>query len=279
MLLTNESRPWRPAPIISLSILLHGAAIVAFAAQPSLWRWVVGAVLVNHLLLSAAVLWPKGSLLGSNVIRLPTSAIRRSEISLTFDDGPDPLVTPKVLDLLDRYQAKASFFCIAEKAAAFPEIVREITRRGHSVENHSFRHPYTFAFYGFSRLHREVESAQTIIAGITGQSPQFFRAPAGFRSPMLDPVLAKHGLQYVSWTRRALDGVRGDASLALRRLSRGLTAGDVLLLHDGTCVRTKEGEAVVLAVLPALLDQIAAQGLRAVPLPTAFKNSSNEFRA
>jgi peptidoglycan/xylan/chitin deacetylase (PgdA/CDA1 family) len=251
-------------------MLLHAAAIIALVAHPASWMWILGAVIANHLLLSAAVLWPKGYLLGPNVVRLPMSAIQRGEISLTFDDGPDPDVTPQVLDLLDRYQAKASFFCIAEKATAFPDIVKEIARRGHSVENHSYHHPHAFAFFGWSRLRREVESAQMIITGITGRSPQFFRAPAGFRSPLLDPVLARCGLHYVSWTRRGLDGVRCDPSRALRRLTRGLAAGDVLLLHDGSHPCVREGEAVVLTVLPALLDYITARSLRSVSLRTAL---------
>jgi peptidoglycan/xylan/chitin deacetylase (PgdA/CDA1 family) len=155
------------------------------------------------------------------------------------------------------------------KAAAHPEIVKEIMRRGHSVENHSQNHAYTFAFFGLARLHREVAAAQAVIAKITGTPPAFFRAPAGFRSPMLDPVLTKNALQYVSWTRRGYDAARRDPAQVLRRLTRELTAGDVLVLHDGAHTRTPEGQPVVLAVLPALLECIAAQGLKAVSLPAA----------
>lgn len=265
----NVKRRWRPAPAIQLSILLHAAGAVTLAVQPALWPWLLGALVCNHLVLIAAVLWPRGRLLGPNLTRLPASAAGRDEVCLTFDDGPDPEVTPRVLELLDRHQAKASFFCIGEKAAAFPETVTEIARRGHSVENHSYRHPRAFAFYGMSRLRREVDAAQAVIFSITGRAPDFFRAPAGFRSPLLDPVLAKCGLRYVSWTRRGYDAVRHNPLGVLERLTRGLTAGDVLLLHDGAHARTDAGEPVVLAVLPALLDQLAARGLKSVSLPTA----------
>jgi peptidoglycan/xylan/chitin deacetylase (PgdA/CDA1 family) len=228
----------------------------------------------NHLLLSAAVLWPRGTILGPNLTRLPPAAVRRREVSLNFDDGPDPEVTPRVLDLLDLHQAKASFFCIGEKAVAFPELVREIARRGHSVENHSYRHSHAFAFYGIGSLRREVELTQTAIAGIAGRAPEFFRAPAGFRSPLLDAVLARRGLRYASWTRRGFDTVDGNATAVLRRLVRGLAAGDVLLLHDGTPARTRSGEPVVLAVLPALLERLATAGLKTVPLPAACSGGS-----
>jgi len=263
---------WRPAPVVRCSMMLHAAGAIAFAVQPALWPWVLGGLAGNHLLLIAAALWPRGRWLGPNLTRLPASALGRREVALTFDDGPDPEVTPRVLELLDRYQAKASFFCIGEKAAAFPETVKEIARRGHSVENHSYCHSSAFAFYGVFRLRREVEAAQALIAGITGRPPGFFRAPAGFRSPLLDPVLAQRGLRYVSWTRRGYDAVRRDPAAVLQRLTRRLSAGDVLLLHDGAHTRTDAGEPLVLAVLPALLDQLAISGLKSVSLPSACKD-------
>ena len=248
----------RLSPALRVSLLLHAAAAVWLAAHPPAWPWALGVLGANHLALFLAVLWPRGKLLGPNLVRLPTPAVSRREIALTFDDGPDPEVTPRVLELLERFRAKASFFCIGEKAAAYPELVKEIARRGHSVENHSYHHHQAFAFFGISRLRREVDAAQATVAAITGRPPVFFRAPAGFRSPLLDPVLAPRGLRYVSWTRRGFDAVSGDPNRILRQLTRGLSAGDVLLLHDRA--------PVVLAVLPALLGQISAQGLKAVSL-------------
>jgi peptidoglycan/xylan/chitin deacetylase (PgdA/CDA1 family) len=255
-------------------LLLHAAAVVIVVMQPALWPWVLGAVAGNHLLLIAAVLWPRGRVLGPNLLRLPAAAAARNEVSLTFDDGPDPEVTPRVLDLLDRYQAKASFFCVGEKAAAHPDLVREIARRGHSLENHSHRHSHAFAFFGLSRLKSDVQSVQKIIAGITGRAPRFFRAPAGFRSPLLDPVLARCGLRYVSWTRRGLDAVDRNPGRVLQRLTRGLAAGDILLLHDTGRSRTRDGTPVVLAVLPDLLERIQAQGLKPVTLSAALDDGS-----
>ena len=249
-------------------MFLHAAAAVWLAAHPPSWLWALGVIGANHLALFCAALCPRGRLLGPNLVRLPASAARRREISLTFDDGPDPEVTPRVLDLLDRYQAKASFFCIGENAAAQPELVKEIVRRGHSVENHSYRHHRAFAFFGISRLKREVDAAQSTVASITGRTPVFFRAPAGFRSPFLDSVLAPRGLRYVSWTRRGFDAVSSDPQRILKRLTRGLAAGDVLLMHDSA--------PVVLAVLPALLEQLSARGLKAVSLVSACASEPGE---
>ena len=269
---TARARPWRPVLSVWLSALVHVGALACAAVQPELWRWALGAIVANHLLLAAAVLWPRGTVVGPNLVRLPPAAAARNEISLNFDDGPDPEVTPRVLEVLDRYRVRASFFCIGRKAAAFPELVWEIVRRGHSVENHSHRHSLAFAFYGYSSLKQEVEASQRTIAGISGRPPAFFRAPAGFRSPLLDPVMAACGLRYVSWTRRGFDTVSCDADTVLGRLAKGFAPGDILLMHDSGSACTSAGEPVVLAVLPRLLELAAARGFKPVTLAQAFRD-------
>lgn len=260
---------WRPPPLVLASLALHLTCLLALMLRPDLWRWLLGVLAGDQLVVLAAVLWPRSSLLGANLTRLPDSAARRGQVALTFDDGPDPGVTPQVLDLLDRYQAKASFFCIGAKAAAHPDLVRDIIRRGHSVENHSYRHSHAFALYGFFRLGREVDLAQSAIAGIAGRAPGFFRAPAGFRSPFLDVVLTRRGLRYASWTRRGFDTVSRNPAQVLQRLVRGLAAGDVLLLHDGSSARTDAGAPLVIGILGALLEHLATINLVSVSLPTA----------
>src|SRR2546421_4489333 len=255
-------RAWRPAPFAGLSLAIHAACAAALAVDVTLWPWLIASVVANQALLTAAVFLPRTRVLGPNINRLPQEAVRRREVSLTFDDGPDPRITPGILDWLDRHDAKASFFCVGEKAAQYPEIVREIARRGHSVENHSYRHSHAFACFGIARMGREIDAAQQVASRLTGRAPDFFRAPAGVRSPLLDFVLARRGLHYVSWTRRGFDARRTDAPRVLRRLTRGLAAGDVLLLHDSS--------PVVLEVLPALLDELARRGLRSVSLSSAL---------
>lgn len=203
-------------------------------------------------------------------MRLPEHCVRQGQVALTFDDGPDPAVTPRVLDLLDRHRAKASFFCVGRKAAAHPEIVHEIHARGHSVENHSWRHSNVFALLGLGGLRQEIARTQDVITSITGRPPQFFRAPMGIRSPLLDPVLSRSGLRYVGWTRRGFDTVRRDSERILRRLTRGLTAGDLLVLHDRTAAATSAQQPAVIAVLGLLLDELAARGLQSISLPMAF---------
>ncbi|HEX5363417.1 MAG TPA: polysaccharide deacetylase family protein [Gallionella sp.] len=261
---------WQPTPLIRATLALHGLALLAVAAAPGHWRWVLGALLANHALLTAVGLWPRSHGLGPNWTRLPAAATARNEIALTIDDGPDPVVTPQVLDMLDRYAVRATFFCIGEQAARYPDLCREIVRRGHAVENHSQHHRHHFALLGRSGFMRELQTAQDTLTAITGQRPLFFRAPAGLRNPFLDPVLARLGLRLASWSARGFDTRTGDVERVQNRVSRDLRAGAILLLHDGNAARTPDGTPVILAVLPSILATARTAGLRLVTLRHAL---------
>jgi len=261
---------WRPSALILASFALHAAALAAVVVEPDAWTWAIAAIVANHALLTAAGLWPRSKLLGPNLTRLPPAAAARGEVALTFDDGPDPELTPRVLDLLEAHGVRATFFCIAEKAARHPELAREIVRRGHAVENHSNRHQHTFAFLMLGGLRRDLCASQATITALTGRAPRFFRPPMGFRNPLLDPVLHEMGLALVSWTRRGFDTYWGDPDDVAMLLARGLAAGDILLLHDSHAAPTPDGKPVVLEVLPRLLDAIRRQGLKPVTLPQAI---------
>jgi len=255
--------------LVKASIACHAGAGIAVAADPALWPWALGAVALNHGVISVTGLLPRSTWLGENMRRLPASSAARNEVSITIDDGPDPAVTPAVLDLLDAHGARATFFCIAQHAAAHPALAREIVRRGHSVQNHSDRHSHRFSLLGPKAMAREIAAAQASLADITGEAPLFFRAPAGLRNPFLAPVLQRLDLQLVSWTRRGFDTVRREPSNVLARLARGLAAGDILIAHDGNAARTDDGSPVLLAVLPGLLARARSLRLVAVTLPAA----------
>ncbi len=263
---------WQPSPAISASVGLHAAALAAVALRPQAWPWVLGAVVADHLALTAAGLWPRSHLLGPNWTRLPAPADPHlpGMLAVTIDDGPEPAVTPRVLAILDAHQAKATFFCVGEKIEQYPELAREIVQRGHGIENHSFHHPLTFSLLGPRGMSAEIQRTQETIERITGEAAQFFRAPAGLRNPLLEPVLVKARLRLVSWTRRGFDTVNRNPEAVLAKLTRGMRAGDIVLLHDGHAARTAAGAPVILEVLPGLLRQAAAASLSPVTLRTAF---------
>jgi peptidoglycan-N-acetylglucosamine deacetylase len=272
-------RPWRPSPLIRGSVVLHVGAAGLALVRPHLWPWALSAVIANHLLLTAAGLWPRSRLLGPNWTRLPPTAASAGRaplapaIAITIDDGPDPEVTPRVLDLLDEHHATATFFCIGERVGRYPALARAIVERRHEIGNHTHRHSMRFSLLGPGALAAEIARAQQVIAASTGQVPRFFRAPAGLRNPFLEPVLAHANLLLASWTRRGFDTMNGSAAIVLGRLTRHLQAGDILLLHDGHSARTSSGTPVILEVLPRLLSALTAAGLRPITLRAALAQS------
>ena len=251
---------------VRLSAGLHGTAVGMLALHPAWWPALLSAVAGNHLLLGAAGMWPRSQLLGPSLHRLEHPG---NLVALTFDDGPDPLVTPRVLDLLAAAGLQASFFCIGQRARQNPALLRRMVAEGHVVENHSHTHPHHFACLAGRGLRREIEDAQAVIADITGTSPGWFRAPMGLRNPLLDPALHRAGLRLASWSRRGYDTRCRKPGDILGRVAHRISPGDVLLLHDGNCARTADGVPVVLDVLPRLLIRLKQCGVTGVPLARA----------
>jgi peptidoglycan/xylan/chitin deacetylase (PgdA/CDA1 family) len=262
-------RRFSPSGLLRASIAVHTAAAATVLVRPGLWPWALGAVLADQLLLAGAGLWPRSALLGPNWTHLPVSAGKQA-VALTIDDGPDPDVTPAVLALLARQDVRATFFCIGELVRRHPDLAREIVAGGHALENHTEHHTMRFSLLGPQAITREVHGAQESIAAVTGRPAHFFRAPAGLRNAFLEPVLVRQQLRLVSWTRRGFDTKTGDPQRILRRLTRGLSGGDILLLHDGHAARTPGGRPVILEVLPLLLARLRALALQPVTLPAAF---------
>lgn len=269
---------WPAPPFVTASVGLHAVAAGTVALVPEAAWWALGGIALNHAGLTAAGLWPRSTLLGPNHTRLPASATARGALALTFDDGPDPEVTPRVLDLLHAGGVRATFFCIAERARAHGALIREMLARGHDVQNHSHGHRHHFALLGPGAMAREIDRAQQVLADLTGQRPHCFRAPAGLRNPFLDPVLHRLDLHLVSWTRRGFDTATADGPRVLQRLTQGLAAGDIVLLHDGHARRNGHGVPVVLEVLPSLMQRCREAGLHGETLRAALPSRSGAVR-
>jgi len=261
---------WPLPRLVTASVGLHAGALAAALLVPGAWPWALAAVALNHALITGIGLAPRSHWLGVNVTRLPGASVARQEVALTIDDGPDPAVTPQVLDLLDAHGQRATFFCIADRVAAHPALAREIVARGHSIQNHTAQHRHNFSLLGPRGYAREIARAQQMLEAATGEQPTCFRAPAGLRNPFLAPVLHRLGLVLVSWTRRGFDTREADPTRVLARLCKDLAPGDILLLHDGNAARTAAGVPVILQVLPPLLQRFADAGLLAVTLPQAL---------
>jgi peptidoglycan-N-acetylglucosamine deacetylase len=268
MLKAGGHRPLNTA--LRITIGVHVLAVLLLLWNWHHWPLALALMLANHLVLGVSGLLPRSTWVGANVRRLPAPAAAAGQVAITIDDGPEPLVTPRVLELLDQYECKATFFCIGERVAAHPALAREIVRRGHEVENHTQSHHLYFSALWPAAIRQEVLKGQQTIEDAVGVTPQFFRAPAGLRSPLLDGILGAEGLRLVSWTRRGFDTVTNEPDAVLARLVRNLRGGDILLLHDGHAARTPEGSPVILQVLPRLLAAIREAGLVCVPLRAAL---------
>ncbi|MCL1635748.1 polysaccharide deacetylase family protein [Luteimonas sp. SX5] len=227
------------------------------------WRIGLPAMLASHLPFVWGTLWPQSRLFGPALIRLPTD---ERCVWLTIDDGPSD-DTLGLLDVLDAHGAKATFFLVGERAAARPELVREIARRGHGIGNHSATHPSAwFWALGPRRMRAEIQGCQTILQGITGTAPRWFRAVVGMANPFVAAPLRDFGLARAAWGARGFDAVRHDIEGVVATIERDLAPGTIVLLHEGA----RHGRSV--ETIAALLQRMQAQGYATV-LPEDLEGS------
>jgi peptidoglycan/xylan/chitin deacetylase (PgdA/CDA1 family) len=185
-------------------------------------------------------------------------------VALTFDDGPDPAVTPLLLDLLERYRLTAVFFVTGKNTERYPELVREILRRGHDVGNHSYRHDPLLMLRSRARLADEIGRAQDLLAPF-GIRPLAFRPPVGVTNPRLPGILNELGMECVTFSCRACDfGNRRIGGLA-RTILGNAHPGAIVLLHD-VSPRDSGRIAEWLAGVEEIIRGLGEKGYEIVPL-------------
>lgn len=186
---------------------------------------------LSHLLFCYATFAPQCQWWGPIISSFHTS---QREVWITIDDGPSPTHTPRILEILERYDARATFFVIGKRAQDCPELVEEILRRGHELANHTFAHrSSTFWCSPPSRVAEEVNRCADVLEKRIAKSSGFFRAPAGIRNPFVHPALARRKMLLVGWTVRGLDTVLQEASDVAARIFRNVRPGAIILLHEG----------------------------------------------
>lgn len=167
-------------------------------------------------------------------------------VSITFDDGPTPEFTPKVLALLEKYQAKATFFCVGKMVENHPEILKEIIAKGHTVGNHTYSHSHRFGFFSFNKVVDELRRTNQIIKDITGIEPKLYRPAFGVTNPNIKKALQITELQSIGWNKRSLDTTKLSEEKILNRITNRLNQGDVILLHDTSLKTVKVLEQLLL---------------------------------
>ncbi len=192
-------------------------------------------------------------------------ATPRNEVWLTLDDGPDPADTPRILALLAEHDARATFFLIGQNAAAHPHLVRAIAAAGHEIAHHTHTHPLAFFWcVSPSRVRRELDAALAVFADLGIPRPTRFRAPAGIKNIWLRRTLATRQLACIGWSARGLERRLRNPVAVAARLTRALSPGAILLLHEGPAVPA----SVRVEALRLVLEDLRARGYRCV-IPSA----------
>lgn len=219
-----------------------------------------GAVCAGGGVFSWAAVAPSSQLFGSTARRTGNP----SAIALTFDDGPNPSVTPLLLDLLARHSVKATFFLIGKNVEANPAIARDICARGHVIGNHTHTHP-NLTFRSSASIVDELQRCDDAIESAMGRKPCWMRPPFGYRGPLLASAAHKRGKRVAMWSFAAYDWKPQTADTTIRRL-RGVRGGDIVLLHDGDH-RVPDGDRRhTVVALEYMLPRWKDAGLRFVTL-------------
>jgi peptidoglycan-N-acetylglucosamine deacetylase len=189
----------------------------------------------------------------------------RRAVALTFDDGPDPDVTPRLLELLRRHGVPATFFVAGARAERHPGLIREILSRGHTLGNHSYHHDPLLMLRSRAKLSEEVARTQDLLSAFAVR-PLAFRPPVGITNPRLPGVLTELGMYCVTFSCRAFDrGNRRIAGLAAIILKK-VRPGDILLLHD-VAPKDEEGIEGWLTEMEGIASGLKMQGYEILPLP------------
>ena len=201
--------------------------------------------------------------------RLPADC---QDCALTFDDGPHPETTPRVLDLLAEHQQRATFFCIGRHAEQHPDIVRRIHAEGHSLGLHSYSHSRLFNCWPPGKVRADLEANAKALADATGTAPpRLWRPPVGLKNPIVAWVAGRMQLRAVTWSGRGLDtGTRSPGEIQ-QRLLRALAPRAILVLHDGHEPGRVRDTSTCVTVLQGLLPELAQAGLRSRALALAGK--------
>ena len=247
--------------IIFLAVLLVMVAINFAADFSGWWYAVLGIVYLNIQVYGASVL--------SAEFFLPVRYMgdrNSNKIAITFDDGPIPVMTERILDVLNTHQVPAAFFCIGNRAHDYPALIQRMHDAGHLVGNHSYWHGAMFDLQSPDKIAKELADTDVAIQKAINKKPNFFRPPFGVTNPMVAAAVKRRGYKTIGWTVRSFDSMTKNGNALLDRVTSSLKGGDVILFHDYS--------TATLEMLPAFLEQVAILGLKIVRVDELLKEKA-----
>jgi peptidoglycan/xylan/chitin deacetylase (PgdA/CDA1 family) len=206
----------------------------------------------------ATMIAPRCRLWGPVVCRAETS---RSAVALTFDDGPTPGATDRILDVLGSHGVKAAFFVVGANVERHPQLLRRIHAEGHQIANHSYRHSHYGFMRGWLYWRNEIARTDAIVEQTAGVRPAMFRPPMGIKSLCIAAEAARAGHVVVTWSLRAWDGIATTPQQMLSRVTPRASGGDIVLLHDGVEPNARRDPRVTVQALPELIGGLRAKQL------------------
>jgi peptidoglycan/xylan/chitin deacetylase (PgdA/CDA1 family) len=268
---SDRCQNWSPAHVSLLVSTVGVAALALHAALRGVPSHAVCAAVALAWLafVLAGVFFPGLEMYARVASRGPSG---RSRIALTFDDGPNPVTTRRVLEILAASRHRATFFVLGEKVRRHPDVAREIRAAGHTLgihgdfhdRLHSFRMPWT--------VRDQLLRAGDAVEAATGARPRFFRPPLGHTSATTASGVRRAGVTLVGWSSRGFDGLRGrSVEACLRRVRRTLSDGAIVMLHDAA--ERDDFEPASVRALPQLLALLDERGLTSVGLDVLFGDS------
>ena len=231
-----------------------------FFLKDTQWLW---PAIVTVVILFGAIIIYGSFFIQANFF---VDSINRGEeqgIAFTFDDGPDPITTPKILSILEAEKIKATFFVIGEKAEKHPELIIEMDKKGHSIANHSYEHSNTIGFTLTEKLSSDIKKCSDVIENAIGKRPRMFRPPFGVTNPKFFRVLKELHLTSIGWSGRSLDTITFNKSTLVNRVKRSVKNGAILLFHDT--------QHITLEALPEIINHCRKNGIKIVSLQELIK--------
>lgn len=194
---------------------------------------------------------------------LPT---REREVALTFDDGPNPEATPRILDALGELGVKATFFILGRHAERWPDIVHRAVLEGHQLGNHGYFHRKLHLKSPFY-VKRDLGLGKRAIERAGAHAPRFFRAPHGFRSPWVSAIAGSMGERTIGWSLGVWDSDQPGVTTIVDRTMEGVRPGSIVLLHDGDGYNADGNRLQTAAALPRIINGLRDRGYEFVTLP------------